>query len=333
VPAGSLTQCGCDGAGIIHPVPDFVLDHTQQWIDHFRAEGHDAKPLAAGVEGAIYDLGGGLVAKVWRARGMNELERMQRFYGDVAAAGLPFATPEILEVHQVDDSAVTYERKLPGEPLQNRLRLDDRDLGPDAVRCVVEILRALAAVPATSGMRQLAVLDENESLWSGVPDFRAALSGLLGRRAARFGHVIRQHLPDFDERFNALQERLASISQRPDAVLHGDLFGENILVDADLRPLAVLDFGFLTTAGDPQLDAAITAGLMNMYGPHALGITQQLTTRLAHDLGYPAEALLIYQACYAVATSNAFTPDGSDGHFAWCIAQLGRADITAVLGL
>ena len=49
------------------------------------------------MEGAIYDLGRGLVAKVWRDRRPAELARMQRFYADVAAAGLPFGTPEILE--------------------------------------------------------------------------------------------------------------------------------------------------------------------------------------------------------------------------------------------
>jgi hypothetical protein len=68
-------------------------------------------------------------------------------------------------------------------------------------------------------------------------------------------------------------------------------------------------------------------------GPHALAITQDLTARFAWDLGYPTEVLLTYQAAYAVATSNAFTADGSDGHFAWCIAQLSRDDISEALGL
>jgi hypothetical protein len=68
-----------------------------------------------------------------------------------------------------------------------------------------------------------------------------------------------------------------------------------------------------------------------MYGPHALQITRAMTARVAADLSYPADTLLLYQAAYAVATSNAFTADGSDGHFAWCIRQLGRADITAIM--
>jgi len=102
-------------------VPEFVLAHTQQWMRHFADQGHDPRPLAAGGEGAIYDLGGGLVAKVWRDRRPAELVRMQSFYADVGAAGLPFGTPEILAVEQVDGRSVTYERKLPGEPLERRL--------------------------------------------------------------------------------------------------------------------------------------------------------------------------------------------------------------------
>lgn len=68
-----------------------------------------------------------------------------------------------------------------------------------------------------------------------------------------------------------------------------------------------------------------------MYGPHALQITRALTAQIAADLSYPAETLLIYQAAYAAATSNAFTVDGSDGHFTWCIKQLARTDVTAAL--
>ena len=119
----------------------------------------------------------------------------------------------------------------------------------------------------------------------------------------------------------------------PASVVHGDLFGENILVDDAGRPVAVLDFGFLTTAGDPRLDAAITAAVMDMYGPHAGAITGTLTRRFAAELGCPVQTLLVYQGVYAVATANAFTPDGADGHFDWCVAQLSRPDILAALGL
>jgi aminoglycoside phosphotransferase (APT) family kinase protein len=313
-------------------VPEFVLAHTQRWMEHFARQGHDPRPLAAGVEGAIYDLGNGLVAKVWRERGAGELVRMQAFYADVAAAGLPFETPEIVAVEQVEGTCVTYERRLPGEPLERRLGRQDVGVDPAAAHCVTEVLQALAGVATTTAMRQLAVLDEDQPLWAGAATFRAALLGLLARRVARFGPVIRRHLPDFDHRYARLRDRVAAMPGGPDSVIHGDLVTGNILVDERARPVAVLDFGFLTTAGDPRLDAAIAACVMNMYGPHAPAITDALTARLARDLGYPVDVLLTYQAAYAVATSNAFTSDGSDGHFAWCVNQLRRPEVIDILG-
>lgn len=312
----------------------FLQVHTPEWFEYFTREGYPgAEPLAAGVEGAVYRLGDGLVAKVWGRRREPELVRMQKFYADVARAGLPFATPEILRVEEANGSAVTFERELRGEPLQKRLTFEDRELDPLAVDCLVEVVRALAGVPGTDSMRQLPVLDEDRPFWAGADDFPTALIALLERRVARFGELLRARVPDFDHRYARILEKLTALDRVPATVIHGDLFGENILVDDAVRATAVLDFGFLSTAGDPRLDASISAVIMNMYGPSAPAISQALTARLAAELEYPVEVLLIYRAAYAVATSNAFTADGSDGHFPWCVAQLGRAEVTAALDL
>ena len=54
-------------------MPEFVQAHSQHWADYFAGQGHDVRQLAAGVEGAVYDLGDGRVAKVWRDRRVTEL--------------------------------------------------------------------------------------------------------------------------------------------------------------------------------------------------------------------------------------------------------------------
>lgn len=309
-------------------------EHTSEWLAHFTRSGYpEVTALAAGVEGAVYRLGDGTVAKVWRLRRPAEIILAQEFYADVASRGLPFATPVILEVSDVHGVTVSLERELPGEPLQALLGLGDRELGQAAVDCVAEVLRALSGVSATGVMRRLAVLDEDRPFWSGAGDFPTALAGLLRRRVARFGALLQAHVPDFDRRYARILDLLAVVDRPAPTVVHGDLLGSNILVDDLLRPLAVLDFGFLSTAGDPRFDSAVTASVMNMYGPHAAAITTALTERFAADRECPVEVLLVYRAAYAVATSNVFTSDGSDGHFAWCARQLNAPELVQALGL
>lgn len=178
------------------------------------------------------------------------------------------------------------------------------------------------------------MLDEERSLWTDADTFPHALIALLERRITKFGSVVAPRVASFDRKYELIVDGLKRLGETPLSVLHGDLFGENILVDTELRVTAVLDFGFLSTAGDPRLDAAITAMIFNMSGPHAHAISTALTERFALELGYPIETLRLYQAAYALATSNFFTPDGApaDGHHRWCVAVLNRSDVMGPLG-
>jgi hypothetical protein len=197
--------------------------HSADWLAYFVEAGHpDVRPLAAGVEGAVYELGDGMAAKVWGRRRPDELRLWQAFYADLAAAGLPFATPEILRVEEIRGAAVTVERRLSGTPLQARVDLQARELEPSVAATMLGILRALATVPATPAMR---------------------------------------------------------------------------------------------------------------YGAHAAAVTTTLTDAFADHLGHPPQVLHLYRAAYATATSDAFTADGSDGHFDWCTRQLTAAEVTATLGV
>jgi aminoglycoside phosphotransferase (APT) family kinase protein len=316
------------------PAVTFRQDHSGEWLAYFVRSGHpDARPLAAGVEGAVYELDGDTVGKVWGRRRVGELRSWQAFYADLAAAGMPFGTPLILRIEEVGGVAVTIERRLPGSPLQAYVDREADRLAPSVVGAMLEVLRALATVPATAAMRRLPVLEETEPFRAAKDDFPAALTALLERRTARSGPLLRHRVPDFDRRYAALLTGLAALDRRPDTVVHGDLFGENVLVDHTGHPTAVLDFGFLSGAGDPRFDAAVTAATMNMYGPHAAAITARLTGTFADHLGHPPRTLHVYRAAYAVATSDAFTDDGSDGHFDWCTRQLTAPDVTAALDL
>lgn len=303
------------------------------WLRRFAARGYPAaQPLASGMEGAVYRLDSATVAKVWKQKGRGELLAAREFYAQLAACGLGFETPRILELWEVAGAQVSVEAHLPGVPLDGAFAA-----GPvppaEATACLLEVLEGLRAATAVVAARALPVLGEPLPMWEGAESWPDALRRLLDRRLARSGGLLRERVPHFDTLAAALDERLAALAPERLAVLHGDLIPANVLVDADVRPLAVLDFGFLTTLGDPLFDLAVTASVFEMYGPGAREEEARIDRAAAERFELDPERLALYRAAYAIATADAYDPGGEDGHFRWCVDLLGRADVLAAIGV
>jgi Ser/Thr protein kinase RdoA (MazF antagonist) len=284
--------------------------------------------IGRGMEGAVYDLGDGLVGKVWFDRRSAELVGLQAFHQELSARRLPFCTPEIIEVVELDGQAVSIEPKLPGTPLRTAVAAGvvTEEQAVDAFASVVSALGKTVAGEATKAQP---VLDEHTSLWEDRSSWGEALAAIVRRRGS--GSLLGRAVDDFD----ALLERLVtSLGQLPPGrlqLVHGDICPPNLLVDSEGRVSALLDWGFFTTAGDNAFDAATAAGFYDMYGPGARAADDLLLSRFESELGYSRELMLLYRAAYAVSTATMYSTDGSDGHFAWCAANLARPDLRSAL--
>ena len=64
-------------------------------------------------------------------------------------------------------------------------------------------------------------------------------------------------------------------------------------MDHASRLVAVLDFGFMSTIGDPAFDAAITASVYDMYGPRAKQNEATLDIAIGQRFGYAASRLAV----------------------------------------
>ncbi|MFH8369525.1 phosphotransferase family protein [Streptomyces sp. NPDC018031] len=305
---------------------------TDPWPRFFAGRGHPAaRRIGAGTEGVVYRLGDGRIAKVWTRRPPAGLELTRRVYADIARHRLPFATPEILEVQQYEGVWVTYERELPGVAARADSAHEryERHIPGRRRDVLLTVLRGLASVPGTDAMRRLTVQGDDRPLWRDHDRFQDALGALVARAAHRHGAALARHLPDFDPGVERTLRALRSLPDAPVTVIHGDLVPSNIHTDAAGRPVAVLDFGFCTTAGDPAFEAAVTAAVWDMYGPYAEEHTAELTRLFARELGHAPATLAAYQAAYALTTYDLFGLDDNDGHFRWCAGLLRRNAVFA----
>ncbi|GAA2312502.1 hypothetical protein GCM10010234_66480 [Streptomyces hawaiiensis] len=307
-------------------VTEIDTHRSDRWVRYFARRGYPrARRLAAGMEGTVYRLRDGIVAKVWDGRPPEDFGLTRRLYADIAAHPLPFGTPEILDVEEHDGVLVSYERELGGNPLRS-----DQDGGEPPARdlprresdALLTVLRALASVPGSDAMRRLVIQGDDRPLWQGHSRFPDALAALVERAAGRNHDALAALVPGLADVVSRTAAALRALPGRADSVIHGDLVPPNIHMDEAQRPVAVLDFGFCTTAGDPAFEAAVTAAVWDMYGPHAAHHTAELTRLFARELGHAEEDLTLYRKAYALITYDLFGMGPHDGHFRWCAALL-----------
>lgn len=282
---------------------------------------HGLRPLhvvGQGMEGVVLRVEGDLVVKVWHHRPVEELEVLQAFYDAVA---LPVRTTRVLDVLRVGDRWASLEPHLAGEPL-TAAEPADQD-----VEAMADVLDALAETTVHPALTTLPALPGEPALDVGA-GFEAGLADLVEGRVTP---VLATAVPGLPDLVAAVTSRLRSLPPAPPALVHGDLIAANVLVDERRRPAAVLDFGFLTTVGDPAFDAAVTSSIFDMYGAGARRTEARLEHVFTRRRGHDPARLAVHRAAYAITTATCFSASGSDGHFAWCVAMLGRPDVRRCL--
>jgi hypothetical protein len=146
-------------------------------------------PIGSGMEGIVHRVDDSLVAKAWFHRAPAELTRMADFYRELAAQGLPFATPELVDIFTLDGRAVTVERELHGTALPTAIR-DGKISSESAQAVMLSVAVMLRQTKAGAASRALTVLDETTSMRAQDQSWAKALASLVRRRAETF-HVLR----------------------------------------------------------------------------------------------------------------------------------------------
>ncbi len=278
-------------------------------LARLRAAGYPVThEVGRGMEGVVAALDDERVVKVWDRRPREEVQRLRTFYDAVetgfAAVGVDLAVPRILEIGEADGLVVTVHRRLLGAPAPAP--------GPEPALLVLE---ALAQVPAQPDLAVLPVPDGEPPFDVAVP-FGDSLADLVVRRAALLGPVVSAGTAE------RLADALRSLTPVPPRLVHGDLGPVHLLLQ-DGRPTGLLDFGYVSTVGDPAFDAAVAACLQDMFGPGAEAATAALDVLSVARFGHDPRVLVLYRAAYGLVTASCLA--GHPGrHLDWCLDLIDR---------
>ncbi|GAB3014761.1 hypothetical protein GCM10011376_07290 [Nocardioides flavus (ex Wang et al. 2016)] len=274
-------------------------------LDLLRGAGYRVThEVGRGMEGVVAALDGDRVVKVWDRRSRAEVDRLRAFYDAVheglQEAGAGLLVPRILDVDEVDGLVVTVHPLVPGRA--------DPAAGPEPV---VEVLARLSEVEPRPDMATLPVPDGEQPFDPAVP-FGVSMGDLVRRRAVLLGGLLAPGVAD------ALAGALRAVPPVPPRLVHGDLGPVHVLLDGG-RPVGLLDFGYVSTLGDPAFDAAVAACLQDMFGPGAAAATAALDDLAVRRLGHDPAVLVLYRAAYGLVTASCLA--GHPGrHLDWCLA-------------
>lgn len=290
--------------------------------------GHGWTPgetLGAGMEGTVIDLSSDEVAKVWHRRERADLIDLVRFGAALGKSSVPFRTSRAIELLEGEGLPVTIEQKVHGKPLRLDNLVNPPIVSDHESRLIGDALAGLAQA-IDPGLAVLPILPGEPAFTNDV-SFANNLADLAQRRFDAHPELLRTRIGDIDQLLGALLERLRALPMvSPASFIHGDLIPANVLIEDD-QVAGVVDFGFMTTLGDPEFDAAITASIFDMYGTNARESERVLSSAFLLRFGHDPVRYGLYRAAYAVVTNSYFGADDTDGHFLWCASMLEREDV------
>ena len=275
--------------------------------------------LGHGGEAHVYALDAHRVLRVHRHEAAVHVRRLAEFYATLDRPAVPYARPEVLEVH--GDGAVSWsiERRLPGRALDGvigALQGSDRSVALTAYVDGAAAFRALGLPSGWPGGCGELFTDEalHADRWGDL------LAASLGRQLDQARGILEGTVPRLDDvRSRVLGEaRLEAATQR--SLVHGDWFPGNVLVGDDLRVSAAFDLGWLTVVGDPDHDVRSAVVFFEVRPWLQPGDADVLVAAARRHLG-PQAAEEIDRTRRFEQARFAFVDEDEHVH-TWCVAGL-----------
>jgi aminoglycoside phosphotransferase (APT) family kinase protein len=279
------------------------------------------KRIGHGGEATVYELTADRVLRVFhRPPDSTIVRHIVPFYRRLATFHLPFAVPEILEFGEEDGIAYSLDRRIPGRAFHDVLpELSGRDRAR-ALDSYTDAAGALAVIPLEDQRYGEFLFEEalQSDTWGGF---------LLARLDANYERGrpdLLDAIPHVDDIIGSLRARIEALPDPPKVLAHGDYFPGNVLMDDDFNVTGVIDFGWLTVAGDAAMDLASAAIFLDVVRGHQASDPERVHARLMATHGERlADRIEIYRGWYAVR----FSPYRADDEslFAWCVKSLVRS--------
>ncbi len=298
----------------------------EEILNRYQLSAADA--LAQGMEAEVYRYGDNNVLKLYRGRASRaNLRALQCFYATLDASRLSYALPQIITLTAHGDYTVSVEPRLDGQPMVAHLATLSADRLAGHFHTYIQAVSELGHLTMPPTRRRYKLFDRAGLSLRAAGDWHHFLHSWLQHRLCTLATHFAVDVNDFSRKRHAIERWLATPYTGPHALIHGDFFPGNILVNGQGKVQALLDFGLFTMYGDPLFDVATAWLFFDMYDEWQANVRGRLLDAIIATLGESVrDKLYRYVLLYSLLSANIYAPDCSDGHYRWCVANLNHDD-------
>ncbi len=280
--------------------------------------------LGTGMEAEVYAYGPGKVLKLYAGTtSLTHLTTLQHFYDTLDRQLVPYALPRIYALVQEGTFHITIEQRLDGTRMSNVLTSLTAQQLDETMQRYLAAACALSAIQAPSSIERYKLFDPDGINQRTHGDWHQFLACYLTLKLDQVIPYIARDVWQLRPKVQHLYSILAQPYVGSYRLIHGDFFPGNLLINHDAQITALLDFGVLTMYGDYLFDIATSWVFFDMYDDLKVNARQRYLSVILSTLGEQVRGILYrYVLIYSILSANTYSPNCTDGHYHWCIANL-----------
>ncbi|MCB9135949.1 MAG: aminoglycoside phosphotransferase family protein [Anaerolineales bacterium] len=282
-----------------------------------------AMSLGQGMEARVFALDKSRVLKIYhRPPHLSHLKTLKHFYEQLNAQDFPLVLPLIHEIGVENEQVYVIEKRLYGKNMEQVTREVNPVVIEQMLGKYIQALYAFSRITYKTPITQYKLFDEKGISQVKDGDWHSFLKRYIAQRVGETP-CFQHHVSKLGEKLERLEQILSMPYTGPLSPIHGDFFPGNLLIDESLKVTSLLDFGLFTMFGDHLFDVATGCVFFDMYDQLGLNIRQRLLSLAAEVYGASVIPILHrYILIFSFISANIYAPDCSDGHYAWCVANL-----------
>jgi Phosphotransferase enzyme family len=284
--------------------------------------------ISRGMEAEVYAYGADSVLKLYAGTAaLADLQILKDFYDSLAQQPTPYQLPHIHTVTEEEGCLVTTEQRLAGTKLSSVLPSFSAQQVDEVMERYLTAALALSNLQVPPTFNRYKLFDPDHLSQPNHGDWHQFLWCYSNYKLVQLAPFFKRDVSGFATKLGAICAVLDQPYTDDYHLIHGDYFPGNLLINEEHEITTLLDFGLFTLRGDYLFDIATGWVFFDMYNELKVGIRDRYLKVVINRLGEGVRGKLYrYVLIYSLLSADTYSPDCTDGHYQWCVANLNNQE-------